>query len=86
MRKIGQQILVKSGLDFFQGKLIAVEGQYVVTLVDWAWVASTGRFHVFMSGQTDSNTEIEPAPAGLEKTVVWNSVDDWPYPPLREVV
>lgn len=81
----GQNYFVRTVTDYWLGELVSVDGPYTITLVDFTWIASTGRLHIFLRNGTAPNLEAEPAPDGMKKMVQWLSIDEWPHPLIRKV-
>jgi hypothetical protein len=76
--KIGETYFVDNpNAKSFVGRLVAVIDPFTVALEDASWVANTGRFHLFMKGQTDNNTEFEPC--GRVAATRWQSIHHWPH-------
>lgn len=73
-------------LAMYAGKLVKRDAQNIV-LTDAAWVASTGRRHLFFAGQADSNCEVEPYPAdvSVELPAAGAIITGWLYAPLTSV-
>ena len=84
--EIGKSYFVRTLTDYWVGRLVSVDGPYVLTLTDFAWVAGTGRFAVFLRDGEADGMEVEPAPDGMTNTVQWLSVISWPHPLLRKQV
>lgn len=85
--EIGQNYLVESGAKEWVGRLVSVDGLYVVTLVDYAWVSDSGRYYSnFLADGKAPEMEIEPAPDGVERMFTWTNIGQWPHPLLRERV
>ena len=57
---IGQCYFVRGPADHWVGKLAAIQGPFSLTLVEAAWVASSGRLHQFIRDGRADNMEIEP--------------------------
>jgi hypothetical protein len=60
----GGVMLVETVTKYFVGEVVAVHPQELV-LRDACWVASTGRYHKFLSDGGDDNAEFEPCPEGF---------------------
>jgi len=73
-------------LSMYAGKLVRRNSR-VIVLTDAAWVASTGRRHLFFAGTPDSACEVEPLPAGtqIELPATGAIVTQWPHAPLTQV-
>lgn len=84
--EIGKCYFVRTTTDYWIGRLVSVDGPYVITLVDFSWVATTGRLADFLRNGKADGMEIEPAPAGMTNTVQWLSVIGWPHSLLRDQV
>lgn len=87
--EIGGNYYVETVTKYWVGRVASIDGPNSVTLVDCAWVASTGRFNVFLKSEdTESvpNVEIEPVPDGIEVQVSYVSIQPWPHKLLRKAV
>ena len=62
--QIGKNYLIRTVTMIQVGRLVEVTDKELV-LENASWVADTGRFSKFLSGETDNKTEIEPFPDGL---------------------
>lgn len=82
----GLNYLVEDASKLWLGRLVSVDGPYTVTLVDYSWVADTGRYSEFMREGRSSQMEIEPAPDGMMKRVHWLNISQWPHDLLRETI
>jgi hypothetical protein len=72
--------------DFFLGRVVSVDGPFMVTITDYSWVADTGRMAEFLRAGVTDATENEPAPDGHHKQLQFVAWDNWPHPLLREVL
>lgn len=82
--EIGKQYFVTTVTDYWLGTMVECNG-ISVTLIDFALVRDTGRFHEFLrNGKTDE-MEVEPAPDGVEIEVKYLTIQLWPHKPFREV-
>jgi hypothetical protein len=67
----------------YVGRLVRVDGPYVVVLDDAAWVSETGRLSVFMRTGVADGMQIEPV--GV-RTVHWVGWSPWSHKLFREAV
>ena len=84
--EIGKPYFIRTVTDYWTGRVIAINGPNTVSIVDFAWVASTGRLGEFLKNGRAANMEVEAAPDGMRKQVTYLSIDDWPHPLLRETI
>jgi hypothetical protein len=70
----------------YAGRLVSRNAQRIV-LTDAAWVANTGRRHLFFAGTPDANCEIEPTPqkVRVDLPAVGAIVTEWPHAALTQV-
>lgn len=80
MLVIGQRYYIRTVTDHWIGTVIATEGPYIVTLEDFAWVADSGRFALFLRDGMSPQMEIELAPKGRTYTTQWIGYTEWPFP------
>jgi hypothetical protein len=57
--KIGDNVFLRSLTDHYVGRLVAIF-PHVAVLEDAAWVADSGRLHMFIADGKAANMEIEP--------------------------
>lgn len=92
MKKKSENIVVEVQLN--DGSMSMEIGRLVsrtekrIRITDAAFIASTGRRHLFFAGAPDSNTEIEPYPDGMIRDLpaVGSIVSTWPHPLPRKAV
>lgn len=82
---IVEVILPDGSMSMFLGEIVEQTPE-VIVLDKAAWIASTGRRHLFFAGKPDEHVEVEPYPDGMllrlpARPVI---VTDWPYPLIRE--
>lgn len=88
---IGEIILVEeiqsdTSRSIVIGRLVAID-EDSIKLVDAAWVADTGRRHLFFAGTPGEHYEVEPYPDGMEITLSRNAtIYSWPHPVPRVAV
>ena len=75
--EIGKNYFVRTVSDHWIGKLVAIKGPYTVVLENPAWIADTGRFHVFLRDGKADNMEIEPTL--VPKMVQWLDISPWKH-------
>lgn len=68
---VGHCYFVQSCTKDWVGRLVSVNGPYAVTLEDAAWVADSGRLHVFVRDGTAPKMEIEPVGVVCVQWVNW---------------
>ncbi len=84
----GKNLFVRTVTDYWVGRCVSVDGPHTVTLVDFAWVASTGRLHQFLAAADTyavDNIEIEAAPDGMCIQCT-GTIIQWPHKLLRRTV
>lgn len=79
---IGQNYFVRDGVDYWIGRLKGV-GPHCVYLEDAAWIASTGRLHIFMREGSAPNMEVE---IHGDVCVQWRTWSVWKHPLFKESV
>ncbi len=84
MIEVGKNAYVRTDTDHWLGRVVDTPGPYTVTLVDFAWVADSGRLGAFLTNGKTDNMEVEAAPDGMTITVNWRAVTSWPHPLIRE--
>jgi hypothetical protein len=84
--EVGQNYFVRTVTDYWIGRLVSVDAPYTVTLVDLAWVANTGRLHIFVRDGAAPGMEIEPYPDGHEQAIHWLTISPWPHALFREAI
>jgi hypothetical protein len=84
--KVGETYLFETANKFWLGRLVSVDGPYSVRIVDAAWIADTGRFHVFLRDGSAPQMEVEPIPDGVNQGLQWLHWWEWKHPLLREAV
>lgn len=78
---VGETYFFKTPMrEFFLGRLFADDGLHCVRIVDWTWVADSGRLSEFMKGIYGAHEEHEVAPKGMVKSLMYSEWDHWPYP------
>ena len=56
---VGKSVFIKTPTNYYMGTLVASDDEEFVCLSNAKWVADTGRFGSFLSGNADENLEIE---------------------------
>ena len=77
-------ILPDGSMSMYVGALVSRDEKQIV-LTDAAWVAFTGRRHLFFAGTPEKDIEVEPYPDGMEITLPGSPViiTSWPHDLFR---
>jgi hypothetical protein len=79
----GENYYIRTARNDYIGRLASIDGPYSVTLDGAAWVASSGRLHVFLRDGSAPGMEIEPVG---EVGVQWLDWTPWKHPLFTEAV
>ena len=81
---IGKNYLFESVTGkIYVGELLEIHGPHTVVLGNAAWVAQTGRLHIFMRDGNAPEMEIEPVGT---RGVHWAEWSPWPHPLFTDAV
>ena len=76
--KVGDLAFVRTSTFDYCGTIAKLDMTTIV-LIDYAWIADTGRFSKWAAGELDGNAEVEHAPDGefVELNRMINHVCSW---------
>ena len=83
--EIGKCYLFETCTKNWVGRLVTIDGPYAVTIEEAAWIAESGRFHVFLRDGAADGMEIEPVPDG-PMGLVWVNWIVWSHKLFRKTV
>jgi hypothetical protein len=82
--EVGRNYLVESiTANLYVGRLVSIEGPHTVVLADAAWVADTGRLHLFLRDGQAPQMEVEPV--GV-RCIHWASWSPWSHDLFTESI
>ena len=79
---VGQNVLIETITKYFSGEVVK-ETERTVIIKKAAWVADTGRYNVFATGNIPENADIEMYPENMEITIQRGAIVssfEWPAP------
>lgn len=82
----GKNYFVRTEGDHWVGRLVDIDGPTTVTLEDAAWIADSGRLHIFLAKGKADSMEIEPVPDGQQIMLHWRAIIEWPHDLFRKPV
>jgi hypothetical protein len=85
--EVGRCYYVRTARNDYVGRLVSIDGPYSLVLEGAAWVASSGRLHVFLRDGRAPSMEVEPilTPGGIQGCQ-WLDWTPWPHPLFTEAV
>lgn len=81
--EIGKNYYVRTVTDHWIGRLTSIDGPYTLTLENAAWIADSGRLHIFLSKGKAPNMEIEPVG---NVTCQWVAILPWQHGLFAETI
>ena len=82
--KVVEVMLPDGSKRMFVGALVS-RSETSIVLTSAAWIAHTGRRHLFFAGKPDASCQVEPYPDGVKIELPGGQVivTDWPYELFR---
>ena len=81
---LGEKVFVRTVTDHWVGRIAGIYGPYTVGLTEAAWIAESGRLHVFVRDGKAEGMEVEVV--GTIKRVQYLAILPWKHELFKESV